>query len=69
MTKLQKYLLATSVLLILIAEAAKRVSMPEKLAIIVGLAEVVLAAATGAVFGISTFIKDSGEQSQSKTIK
>jgi hypothetical protein len=60
MTKLQKYLLVTSVLLIVIAEAVKRVSMPEKLTITVGLIEVVLAASVGAIFGISTFTRDNG---------
>lgn len=56
MTKLQKYILAAAVLLILIAEAVKRTSMPEKLTIVAGLIEIVLAAGVGLVFGISTFL-------------
>lgn len=54
MTRFQKYLLALSVLLIVLAEIVKRVSMPEKATILVGLAEIAIAAGVGLVFGIST---------------
>lgn len=63
MTKLQKYILVAGVLFILMTEGVKRLSLPEKSSILIGLAELVIAAALGLAFALSTFktSSDNGE--------
>lgn len=53
MSKTQKWLLALSLAVLILAEIAKRLAVSEKTAVIIGAIEVILALAAGAAFGLA----------------
>lgn len=58
MSGAQRWLLALSLVLILIAEALRHTPMPERTTIIVGAAEVLMAMIVGASFAIAASSRD-----------
>jgi hypothetical protein len=53
MSKTQKWLLALGLLLLLLAEGARRLPVSAKSAVVIGAAEVILAAAFGVAFALA----------------